>query len=103
MTDPYVAANVPLVRQLATLLDWALVAHVLLAGTIVFFAWRAQRLSARVRELEQTLAELKRSTDDSPQKVPHSAQGEVSLASLSDDKPIPLMSSPKDRTSPSES
>ncbi|MCX7625976.1 MAG: hypothetical protein N2Z21_07185 [Candidatus Sumerlaeaceae bacterium] len=83
MNDPYVAANIPIIRELAAMLDWALVAHVFLAGVIVFLAWRVAHQRARIRDLEDILAQLEQKS----QKVNTLAVNE--LGPLADDRQIP--------------
>jgi outer membrane murein-binding lipoprotein Lpp len=90
MSDPYVVANIPIVRQLATLLDWALVGHVVLAGVSVYFAWRAGQLASRVRELEDTVTRLEAERRNIPQS------SHTSLGPLSDDRQIPPISFPSE-------
>ncbi|MGB9691649.1 MAG: hypothetical protein ACPL7D_05735 [Candidatus Sumerlaeaceae bacterium] len=89
MIDPYVAANVPLVRQLATLLDWALVGHVFLSGALFLLVWRALRLTARIRELEQTVEKLRQGAGASSRDDVQPAVMPPPLLPLADDKPIP--------------
>lgn len=93
MNDPYVAANMPMIRELAAMLDWALVGHVFLAGVIVFLAWRVAQLRARVSELEETLAQAQH-------ERPKASEGTTNvLGPASDDRQIPPIRFVSDATS----
>lgn len=83
MNDPYVAANIPIIRELAAMLDWALVGHVFLAGVIIFLAWRVAQLRARINDLEELLAQAQQ------QKPAGSESATNALSPASDDRHIP--------------
>ena len=86
MTESYVAQQIPLVQTLATLLDWAFLLNVVLAGVMVLFALWTARLRRRVRELEQQLTEAQVGSK------PPTVVNDTPTFHHRDDKHIPLTS-----------
>lgn len=80
----------PLTSKLGILVKLLLVLNVLLTGLAILFAWQAEALRARVRDLEKR-GRLAGQDTTPPPDGPHSRRP---MPALSDDRPIPAARHP---------
>jgi len=50
--------TIPIFSRMGTLFVWVMLLNVLLAGAVIFLAFRARALSQRIRDLEQAMQRM---------------------------------------------
>jgi hypothetical protein len=56
----FYVTTIPLIGRLGTIVQWVFLLNALLIGCVVFFAYRAAALRARVEQLENELSRTQR-------------------------------------------